>query len=374
MNIKDFSDSLDYMAKAELTPFIWGHAGIGKSSIVKQWTQQKGYHFFPFYLGTQSDIGDILGLADFVRDKNGTAVATTFATPKWLHDTIKYCEENPDSGAVIFLDEFNRARRDILNGMFSLALDKTFHTLKLPKNCYVIAAGNPPTDEYVTTDVDETALMARFVHIKLEPSVEEWVNFAKATNIDSTIIEFIRQQPELLEEKRSAFNLPVKADRRAWERLERLFKLDTPKHLMDHLMPGIIGLERTVAYQQFLKSQDTPLSAQDILKGKRLDMLAKWCTAEDTLSSFINLSCENLSNEFKSRDPVEETGEVKTLKPKEKDNVLKFLMSIPKDSAFKTLEELVRMNCRSFKDFVETQDYESQLLTIVKIAKGLANE
>lgn len=46
MNIKDFADSLDYLLKAQITPFVWGHAGIGKSSIVKQYAKSKDYYFF----------------------------------------------------------------------------------------------------------------------------------------------------------------------------------------------------------------------------------------------------------------------------------------------------------------------------------------
>ena len=266
MNIQQFSESLDYLVQAELTPFIWGHAGIGKTSIIKQYAKRKGFKFFAFYLGTQSDIGDILGLADFVRDENGTVIATKFATPEWLKNTIDYCEKNPNSGAVIFLDEFNRARRDILSGMFSLALDKTFHTLKLPKNCHIIAAGNPPTDEYFVTDVNETALMARFVHVKLEPTFEEWVTYAQDAGIDNNLIGFLKNQPELLEQNHTDFQLPVK-DRRAYERLDRLFKLKTPAHLLEQLMAGIIGLERTVAYLQYIAKADKPLSGEAVLEG-----------------------------------------------------------------------------------------------------------
>src|SRR5579863_6925024 len=109
MNITDFKASLPYLVKAELTPFVWGHAGIGKSAIVRQYAQEMGYHFFPFYLGTQSDLGDILGLQEFIDNGDGTK-STAFAIPKWLHSAIAYCNDNPDSGAIIFLDEFNRAR------------------------------------------------------------------------------------------------------------------------------------------------------------------------------------------------------------------------------------------------------------------------
>lgn len=365
MKITAFKASLEFLVKAELTPFIWGHAGIGKSSIVRQYAEDKGFHFFPFYLGTQSDLGDILGLADFVRDKNGTAVATTFATPEWLMNTIKYCQDNPDSGAIIFLDEFNRARRDILNGMFSLALDKTFHTIKLPKNCHVIAAGNPPTDEYFTTDVNETALMARFVHIKLEPTFDEWVTYATDRKLESSLIEFLKQQPNLLEDKRTDFQLPVKVDRRSFERLSKLFKLNTPEHLLNGLMPGIIGLERTVAYMQFLKEQDRPLEGAEVLAGKKQELLKKWSGPENVLASFLNLTCDKLKSHISELDK-----EGKTLTPEQKNNLMHFFSTVPKDISYTLIKLFVDNGSNLFRDFYMDDKFMQPMVGLVKTAKG----
>lgn len=366
MNIKDFKASLDYMVRAELTPFIWGKAGIGKSSIVKQYAQEKGFHFFPFYLGTMSDIGDVLGLADFVRDANGTAVATKFATPEWLKGAIDYCNDNPDSGAIIFLDEFNRARRDILNGMFSLALDKTFHTIKLPKNCHVIAAGNPPTDEYFVTDVNETALMARFVHVKLEPTFQEWLQYSEKAQMDITLTGFLKDQPELLEAKHSDFELPVKVDRRAYERLDRLFKLSTPMNLLEQLMHGIIGIERTVAYLQYLKNVDKPLTAVEMLKGNSQEMLIKWSNPENVVSSLLNLSMDNLKQYFTERD------QTKLLTAKEKVNLAWVITNVPKDISYPFIQAMVTLRNPLFKDFSVDPAHEDVLCDVVKAAKGKA--
>jgi len=366
MNIQNFIESLDYLVQAELTPFLWGRAGIGKSSIVKQYAKSKGYHYFPFYLGTQSDIGDILGLADFVRDKNGTAVATKFATPEWLKGAIDYCLENPDSGAVIFLDEFNRARRDILNGMFSLALDKTFHTLKLPKNCHVIAAGNPPTDEYFVTDVNETALMARFVHVKLEPTFDEWVKYADAAKIDATIIGFLKGQPELLESKHSEFELPVKVDRRAYERLDKLFKVKTPPHLLEDLMPGIIGLERTVAYMRYLRNVDKPLEGAAILDPKNHNIVEKWSNSENVMTSLLNLTTDNLKLYLTERNDKKEA-----LTDKEKESLMWFFTAVPKDVSYPAIRNLVETKNALFKEFFMDARYEKPLVDLVRTAKGI---
>lgn len=367
MNIKDLKASLDYLFQAEITPFIWGHAGIGKSTVVKQYAVEKGHKFFPFYLGTQSDLGDILGLASFVKDKNGSEIATTFATPLWLKDTIDYCANNPKSGAVIFLDEFNRARRDILNGMFSLALDKTFHTLKLPKNCHIVAAGNPPTDEYYVTDVNETALMARFAHIKLEPSFKEWIDFAQKEEFNPTLISFLQEQPALLEDAKSVFTLPVKVDRRSYERVNRLFKVNTPPELMDQLMVGIIGAERVVTYKLHLQKTDKPLTGEEVLKGARKQTVVKWSNPEDIKSSLLALTCDHLFETMENMAKVM-TG------PKnyqDLDNLIEFIEVIPRDVSYPLMKRLMKAQNFIFRGFMEDPRYEDRLVVVAKDAKGL---
>lgn len=364
MNIKDLKESLPYLYKAEITPFIWGHAGLGKTESIKQVAQELGYKFFALYLGTMSDLGDILGLQEFIDNGDGTK-STAFAIPQWLKEMITYCESNPDSGAILFLDEFNRARRDIMNGMFSLALDKTFHTLKLPKNCHIVAAGNPPTDEYFTTDVDETALMARFVHVKLEPSVAEWVEYAKHAEIEPSLIGFIQDQPILLEDKRSEFQLPVKVDRRAWSRLNKLFALKTPQHLMDGLMPGIIGLEKTIAYKQYLKNIDKPLTGEEVLEHKRPDLIEKWSNLENTATSFLNITVDNVKNLLTERDAAKSL-----LTASEKSNLMWFLNLVPKDVSYILLDALVKSGNGLFRDFFQDKLYEKQIAEIALTAKG----
>jgi hypothetical protein len=370
MNIKDTKASLEYLFKAQITPFFWGDAGIGKSSIPKQYAQERGWLFFPFYLGAMSDNGDILGLAEFVKSENG-GVATNFAMPKWLADAIEYCEQNPESGAIIFLDEFNRAPRSLMSGMFSFALDKTFHTIKLPANCHIIAAGNPPTDDYFVTDVNDRALMARFAHIKLDPTFEEWVAYAKETGIDSGLISFFKDQPQLIEDKASEFSLKsvVKMGRRNVTLLDNLRKTGIPSNLYEQLMHGIIGIERTVAYLQYLKEQDKPLTANEVLSGAKLDLVKKWSNVEDVLASNLNLTRENLKEEFVNREATDRLLPGKG----EKENLLEFLKILPKDIAFSLFKDMATPNkgAKVFWEFIRNGDKCSEeVKTIIDLARG----
>lgn len=367
MNITDFKASLEYLFKAEICPFVWGHSGVGKSTVIKQYAESKGYKFFPFYLGTQSDLGDILGLASFVKDKNGSEIATTFATPLWLKDTIDYCSNNPDSGAIIFLDEFNRARRDILNGMFSLALDKTFHTLKLPKNCHIVAAGNPPTDEYIVTDINETALMARFAHVKLEPSFDEWYTYAQNNQFEPTLLSFLQEQPELLEDAKSSFPLPVKVDRRSYERVNCLFTVNTPNHLLEQLMVGIIGAERLVTYKLHLQKTDRPLSGEQVLSGDKFSTLKEWSNPKDIKSSLLSITAGNVFTVVQERDKKDGGG---ALAAKEQKAFMEFLEVVPKEVSYPLLKKLLSAENKIFKAFCTDKKYESRIIVIAKEAQG----
>lgn len=363
MNIKDLKACLPYLFKAEVTGFIWGHAGVGKSTVIKQYAKEVGYKFFPLYLGTQSDLGDVLGLQEFVRDENGKALSTAFASPEWIVDIINYCNENPESGAIIFLDEFNRARRDIISGMFSLALDKTFHTLKLPKNCHVIAAGNPPTDEYNVTDVDDSALMARFAHIKLEPSFNEWVEFAKGNEFDTTIISFLQEQPQLLEDSRTDFNLPVKIDRRCWSRVQGLKNVNTPPHLLEQLMGGIIGTERLVAYKAHLQVSDKPLTGEEVLSGRGLDKVSKWSNPKDIKSSLLANTSDNVTQTIVGKG-ISEGQDI---------HLVAFLLELPKELCYSLMKKLIETDNADYKKFLRDERFSSVLVPILKEAKGLVD-
>lgn len=362
MNIRDFKAALPYLFEAEVTAFVWGHAGIGKSTVVKQYAEEKGYKFFPFYLGTQSDLGDILGLAEFVRNSEGKAVSTDFAPPKWLIDTIDYCNTNPNSGAIIFLDEFNRARRDILNGMFSFALDKSFHILKLPKNCHILAAGNPPTDEYYVTDVNETALMARFCHIKLEPTFEEWATYAEENFVNKSLIHFLKEQPQLLADSKSEFQLPIKVDNRSWSRLDKLNEVNTPAYLWDQLVAGIVGLERVVAYKQFLQKTETPLTGEDVLYNGNLTPIKLWSNPTDVKSSLLSITCDNVLEVLKNTK-----GD--TFDPVLAENLVVFAEAMPLEVSYTFLRKVTEQFLPAFSTILKPESaYHVRIKKIVENA------
>ena len=139
MDIKQLKRFLPYAMKTKVAVMVHGLHGIGKSQTIKQFAEEQGMQFIDRRL-SQMESGDLLGLPSL---ENGR---TSFFTPDWL-------PTDPNSKGILFLDEINRARRDVLQGVFQLVLDRQLGSYKLPDGWSVISAINPNTDDYDVTNV-----------------------------------------------------------------------------------------------------------------------------------------------------------------------------------------------------------------------------
>lgn len=256
MNIKELEFALPYILKSGITPHIIGKHGIGKSSIVHQMAKKLGYDLVEIRLGQMSDAGDFLGLPKIV-EENGKE-RTLFATPNWL-------PTKPNT--ILFLDEINRSSKDILQAIFQLILDKKIHQYELPENCHVIAASNPATEDYSVLDFSDSAFQDRFVHIKFEPTVDEFLNYGRAKELSEDVLGFISTQSELLDDPSlKDFDLSfVKPSRRAWEMVSKLEKTGLTGQVLTELTVGLTGSEATISYMSYKKTRIKPPTGLEVL-------------------------------------------------------------------------------------------------------------
>ena len=326
MNIQTLKEALPYLFEANIATMVVGHHGVGKSQAVAQYAAENDMQFIDLRLGTQ-DVGDLLGLADFERDAKGNLVATKFMRPEWF-------PTDPKSKGIIFLDEVNRARRDVLQAVFQLVLDKRLHRYELPKGWQVIAAMNPNTEDYIVTDISDKAFMDRFCHIKLAPSRQEFFKFARYRKFDDKLLSFLQDQPEMLQSE--AFDLSeVKPSRRSWEAVDRLIKVKTPVNILTELATGLVGSVAAHALVKALNSSEKPINATDVVDnypkfqkrvkqysdaktGGRMDMLKY---TSDSILEWVKADKKPLT-----KDQGKNLGD--------------FLNDIPKDLAFGLVREL----------------------------------
>lgn len=185
ISTNELKETLDLTPSTQNIMLVGKH-GIGKSEILTSYFQSQGMKVVALFLGQMSDPGDIIGLPSKVeaKDANGNVIAQTdFTPPYWF----------PIDGRpiVLFLDELNRARPEILQTVMDLTLNRKLAGKVLPEGSRVIAAVNDG-DEYQLTDLDP-ALVSRFNIYEFRPTVEEWLNWAVGAGLDDRVINLDRK-------------------------------------------------------------------------------------------------------------------------------------------------------------------------------------
>ncbi len=208
-----------------------GNHGIGKSQIITDYFTKKKMKVVALFLGQMSDPGDLIGLPHY----DETTGLTTFSPPYWF----------PVDGKpiVLFLDELNRARPEILQTIMDLALNKKLAGRLLPEGSRIVSAVNAG-DEYQLTDLDP-ALVSRFNIYTFSPSPDEWLKWAAKKGFDSRIIHYIKLKPNRLDAYRVSeedSNLTKTPDRRAWEKVNDILKsVPELKPIHSKILTGVIG-------------------------------------------------------------------------------------------------------------------------------------
>jgi hypothetical protein len=184
---------------------ICGNHGIGKSQIVRQATAMLGIPNIDFRL-SQNDVGDLKGMPFHVNGR------TVFAPPEFFPlkeaDAVELKEflgltndiskgRFGDKG-ILFLDEINRANREVQQAAFELVLDRRLNLRSLPDGWRVVSAINSEDDIYSVNSLDP-AFLSRFFKIDLEPTIEEWLSWAESSGVHPVISGFIRKNPTLLD-------------------------------------------------------------------------------------------------------------------------------------------------------------------------------
>jgi len=225
-----------------------GKHGIGKSQILTEYYQKKGINIVSLFLGQMSDPGDLIGLPN----KDNQTGLTDFLPPYWWPIDNK--------AIILFLDELNRARPELLQSIQELALNKTLAGKKLPEGSRVIAAVNAG-DEYHLTDLDP-ALVSRFNIYEFLPSVNDWLAWAHKKKLDDRVITFIQKNNNYLDspdQNHATDDLIAKnPDRRSWERVSDIVKShETIDLIKIKIIAGIVGVQPAIAFHKFVESMNS---------------------------------------------------------------------------------------------------------------------
>ena len=264
-------ESLLAATPASQNIMLTGKHGIGKSQILEKFFTARGERVVILFLGQMSDPGDLIGLPRL----DETTGKTLFMPPYWF----------PTDGkpVVLFLDELNRARPEVLQTIMDLTLNRMLAGRKLPEGSRVISAVNDG-EEYQLTDLDP-ALVSRFNIYEFKPTAQEWLLWASKAGLDSRVIDFISENPEMLDGTaftREDQGLEKSPDRRGWERVSKVLQKNEVTPLLKTVIAGIVGMPAASKFFAVINQKHLP-SAKEILLGdfaKQRPVLKKCITPE----------------------------------------------------------------------------------------------
>lgn len=290
----------ELLSLLDITPtdqnlMLVGNHGIGKSEILTEYFSGKGMKVVPLFLGQMSDPGDLIGIPN----RNNTTGKTEFMPPYWF----------PLDGKpiVLFLDELNRARPEVLQTIMDLALNRALAGRKLPDGSRIISAVNAG-DQYQLTDLDP-ALVSRFNVVTFRPTTQEWLLWADKVGVDARVRDFIRENPIWLDKNPDAkegvdTGLDKTPDRRAWKRVSDILKTAGDINpIVTKAMSAIVGpkaasaLVGSVSAKKILSGREVLQNFEKYLptlKGYELHQLS---VVNDGI--FRHLEVENLSGQAK---------------------------------------------------------------------------
>ena len=236
--------------------FLWGPPGIGKSDIVKQIGDEQGREVVDVRLSLWEPT-DIKGIPYY----NSNANTMSWAPPAEL-------PTDPESTAILFLDELNSAAPATQAAAFQLVLNRRVGTYVLPKGVSIVAAGNRETDKGVTYRMP-APLANRFVHLELKSDFEDWQEWALANKVHEQVVGYVGFAKNDLYDFDPKSSSRAFATPRSWSFVsELLMDDDLPEGTLTDLIAGAIGEGLAVKFMAHRKVAKQMPKPEDILSGK----------------------------------------------------------------------------------------------------------
>ena len=334
---------------------IMGHGahGIGKSQIVYQLADKlagilnlkdKNY-VYPVVerrASQMADTGDVIGVPE-PKDSDYGRV-TNFAPMSWF---LRACNEP----VIMFFDEVDRANSDVRQSLMELTDSRKIagHTLH-PDTIIIAMVNGGSHDEanaYQVSELDP-AEHDRWWHCDLEPTIEDWLTWAK-DNVSDIVCDFIRHNNAHLEHKGAPEPHKVYPSRRSWAHFDKCLRDskdagvdllevdDTGKINMDvyFIGEGFVGQEASIKFRDFVETYSKQVSVEDLLAGRKASIV-KGFKLNDSNAMIDKIADHKLLKEKLDASQVA--------------NLAKFCYMIQAELAMKAWEKITKANDSAVKD------------------------
>ena len=257
-----------------------GRHGVGKSQLIEQAADELGISCITRDLSLMEP-PDLIGLP--VHD-NGR---TKYSPPSFLPD---------DGKGLLVFEELNRSEKYMMAPCLQLLTARTLNDYSLPKGWLCVAAINPASDGYDTSQLDP-ALLSRFVRIEIVPCVKSWIAWGTDSGVHPAVLRFVSQTPDIFAASES--------NPRSWAYVSEILRAYQSIGLSDEnlllvTLAGVIGDSLATAFVQASLREEESIPADMILREyeKARTTVRQWVKEKrmDLLNSTVHGVMVSLQN------------------------------------------------------------------------------
>ncbi|MBS7671727.1 AAA family ATPase [Croceicoccus gelatinilyticus] len=237
--------------------YLEGEPGVGKTTIARELAKMLNFYLI-IVSANQRSPDDVIG----VQMPNPQTGRTEWYPPTWLPsaDGSVIIDGHKYDGTLIFFDELASADDRVRKPLFGAFLDGVINDFVLPKNAYVLAAGNEADTGTMVFEFDN-ATRLRFMTLRITAELKSWlVDFAAEHETTPSVVATLRNQvgifcetKEALEKGQELYGSP-----RGWTEVsdQEKFIMLKPEHRTDELRlaaleafaAGKVGLANAQTY------------------------------------------------------------------------------------------------------------------------------
>jgi len=342
MNIKNAKQVIKASILSRVPVCLWSSPGSAKSSICNQVADELEIGHLDVRAAL-TDVGDWNGLP-ISKLKDGEEVV------KFLMSS--FLPLDPKWEGILFLDEISAVSKEVMNCLLQLVLDRKIQNhYTLPEKCYIVSAGNPFGYDNPVSELGG-ALRARFCHVNLSPTHDEWFEYAESKNLRKDVIGFVKEFPKFLFPKSQDFDLSlIEFNPRSYEMMSKfmdaLEEIGSLEECRTEVAMGLIGMEAAVQYNQRCKVGYTRINIKKII--------SKYDEERPNVLSFVEKGSIP-----EQKQALEELFESKFINEKMKDtefsNLIRFMCDLSLDVGFIGVKLLDEKQPKLFERFVSAKN------------------
>ena len=262
IDFRTFGKVVPHIAKVKKPVMIRGKHGMGKSESIYQFAKSINMPVVERRISQMTE-GDFLGLPSIDGD------STKWNPPDWLKSAC-------DNAVVLFFDEVDRGIQEVRQALFELTDSRKINGWHLHEDTLIFAAVNGGThgSQYQVGEMDPAEL-DRWTVFDLEPSVDDWLTYAK-DKVNEVVWDFVNHNRVHLEHKGEYEPNKVYPSRRSWFRFNECIttaellgeEMKSNLPIMYEIGCGFIGMEASVAFRDFVQKYESQVTVEDIFNGK----------------------------------------------------------------------------------------------------------